>query len=111
MRCRPSLSIHGYTVSMLDKLGVTGSSPVPPTSEIPAQAGFLLVHRPTSERPCKWMTRRSGSCPTQGAACAPLKERRKVRQMSDKEIRRVEDDSPYGERSTTGESWRALRRE
>ena len=34
------------TPSRLDKLGVTGSSPVPPTSESPAQAGFFISADP-----------------------------------------------------------------
>jgi hypothetical protein len=32
----------------LDKLGVTGSSPVPPTHKNPARAGFLFSGRPTA---------------------------------------------------------------
>ena len=36
----------------LDKLGVTGSSPVPPTPESPAQAGFSFSRTETHPRSC-----------------------------------------------------------
>jgi hypothetical protein len=45
VRVNPRESLPGYCgrfSSMLDKLGVTGSSPVPPPTENPATAGVFL---------------------------------------------------------------------
>src|SRR4029453_12246380 len=77
---------------MLDKLGVTGSSPVPPTIQKKARlGGFLLVHRSTSERPCVQEAVRH-----EEQRALPPQRAKGGQTMSDKEIRRVEDDSLRG---------------
>jgi hypothetical protein len=40
------------TLRRVDKLGVTGSSPVPPTRKRPAKAGLSFAQSRTTRRPC-----------------------------------------------------------